>query len=629
MSDSPARVSHKLNGRVQAAVALRGSMLSSPGTVQRTTMTRRRDPYEERPAGRTEPTLGDLSGLDAEQAEPAASFSATAGERLAPAPPPPRHRRTWVVVVLLLLAAVVAVAWINQGRLRGMVPRTALNDVLGRAQQALQQGHLVGSDGSSARELFQAVLAMEPDNDAALKGLQQVGRDLVADADASLRAGQVQQAALQAAQARELLGGGSDLDQLDRRIQAARAPGPATPDLVARAQQALAAGKLGGADGAAALYAEIARADPGSAVARHGLDQVGVALATRAQQALDAHELAAADALIQQLATLQPSNGALPGLRAALTQAQGAAPAGATTAAVAGTAAATAPAPSSPSAPPAPAVDANALAAELDQAQAALRAGRIAGAGDDTALAHYRAALKLDPDNAAARDGLRLVARALTVQANVAIDLHDGARAASLLDQAAALDPDSAQVAAARARLGPPQRGDTAVKMAGDDANAGLAMAAPMELTPQQRAEIADLVRKAKAATQRGDIMMPPGDSAYDLYRSALAINGNDPSALQGMHDLPDQVRARFQGELSAGRLAAANNALADYAALSPNDARHAAMATRLAGAWLDQARQRLAQGDRAGAAQALDRARRLAPNDPRVAELSAQLARS
>lgn len=594
-------------------------------------MTRRRDPYEERPSGRTEPTLGDLSGLDAAEAGPSARFAAAADERLAPASPPPRHRRGWLIVVVLLLAAVVAVAWVNQARLRGMVPRTALNDVLSRAQQALQQGHLVGSDGSSARELFQAVLAMEPDNDAAQKGLQQVGRDLVADADASLRAGKVDQAALQAAQARELLGGGSDLDQLDRRIQAARAPGPATPDLVARAQQALAAGKLDGADGAAALYTEIAHADPGSAVARHGLDQVGVALAVRAQQALAAHDLAAAEALVQQLTSLQPSNGALPALRAALTQAQGAAAAGSAATAVASAAAASAPA-ASPSPPPqaAPAgVDTQALAAELDRGQAALRAGRIAGSGDDTALAHYRAALKLDPDNAAARDGLRLVARALTVQANAAIDLHDGARAASLLDQAAALDPKSAQVAAARARLGPSDQADTAVKTAGDGGNGELAMAAPMELTPQQRAEIADLVRKAKAATRRGDIMMPPGDSAYDLYRSALAINGNDPAALQGMHDLPGQVRARFQDELAAGKLAEAGNTMADYLALVPNDTRHAAMTAQLAGAWFDRARQQLAQGNRVGAAQALDHARRLAPHDPRVAELGAQLAGS
>ena len=49
-------------------------------------------------------------------------------------------------------------------------------------------------------------------------------------------------------------------------------------------------------------------------------------------------------------------------------------------------------------------------------------------------------------------------------------------------------------------------------------------------------------------------------------------------------------------------------------------------MAARLTDAWLDQADQQLAQGDRAGAAQSLDRARKLAPSDPRLANLSARL---
>jgi Flp pilus assembly protein TadD len=52
-------------------------------------------------------------------------------------------------------------------------------------------------------------------------------------------------------------------------------------------------------------------------------------------------------------------------------------------------------------------------------------------------------------------------------------------------------------------------------------------------------------------------------------------------------------------------------------------------MTARLTSAWLDQAEQQLARGDRAGAAQALDRARRLAPGDSRLASLSARLAGS
>ena len=597
-------------------------------------MTRRRDRHEERTQVRTEPTLGDLSSLDAPATGPTAPFFASAQERLSPAPAAAasKHRRGWIVVLVVLLAAVVAVAWVNQTRLRNMVPRTELNDVLGRAQQALQQGRLVGADGTSARELFQAVLTLEPDNDAAHKGLQQVGRALVAGADAALQAGQVERAVYLAAQARELLGGGRDLDQLDRKILAARSPGPATPGLVARAQQALAAGRLDGAEGAASLYREIARADPGSAVARHGLDQVGVALAKRAQLALTAHDMATAEALIQQLAALQPSNGALPALRAAQAQLQMSPAPGSTTAVAAGVlaGASTGAAPALPSPPalsPAPAPDQHALASEIRQGQAALRAGHISGSGDDTALAHFQAALKLDPDNARARAGLRAVAQALTVQANAATDAGATGQAARLLAQASALAPDSTQIAAARARPG--SGGAAPASAFSGTAADAIAMAAPLALTPQQRATITDLVRKARAATQRGDIMMPPGDCAYDLYRSALAIDGNDAAALQGLHDLPGKVEAQFQHALATGDLAVAGDMLANYAALVPDGTRQAALATRLGSAWLDQAQRQLTQGDPAAAAQSLYRARKLAPHDPRLEQLSAQLARS
>jgi hypothetical protein len=68
---------------------------------------------------------------------------------------------------------------------------------------------------------------------------------------------------------------------------------------------------------------------------------------------------------------------------------------------------------------------------------------------------------------------------------------------------------------------------------------------------------------------------------------------------------------------------------LANHAELAPGDAQHADMAARLTSAWLDQAEQQLARGDRAGAAQALDRARKLTPGDARLASLSARLAGS
>ena len=565
-------------------------------------MSGRRDQHDAHPPMRTEPTLGDLDRLDAPRAPapdglPRVAVEARRPHGRATSSARPKTRRGWLVPILLLVViALLAALWINQNRLRGMVPRTDFNTLLTQAQQALQDGRLDGQDGSSARELFQAAAALEPDNDRARDGLRQVGQAMLSQADASLQAGNLSQAAQQATVARELLGGGSDIDRLDHAISSARAGQVHAVDLVDQAQQAFAAGKLAGPDGAGALYRRVLQADPDNAVARHGLDQVGYALAVDARQALDAKDNAKADASIEQLAALQPNNGALPALRALQAQTRK--------------------------------QDNSALAAELKAGQEALRAGRIAGSGDDTALVHFQAVLKLDPDNAQAHAGLGNVAQALTVQASAAIDAGDDLQAEKLLDQAAQLAPKSADLAATRARLG-----STAAAAVPDAGKTTPAVAPTSEpampeavLTPQQSAAVAQLVQRAEQATSHGDIMMPPGDSAYDLYRSALAIDGNNEAAVRGLQALPGKVRQQFEQALAAGKLGQASDMLANLAELAPGDAAQGALGNRLAGAWLDQAEQQLGRGDRIGASQSLLRARKLAPANPRVQDLDARL---
>lgn len=578
-------------------------------------MSERRDQHESRTRERAEPTLGNLDQIDT-HIDVHAGEPATSGEPPRKQAPPGSHgqRRRWIVpAIIIALLVVIGGMWVEQNHLRNLLPRTELNDVLGRAQQALAAGHLDGNDGTSARELFQAAIALEPDNDAARNGLHQVGMAELAQADAALQAGQLDVATQKATEARELLGGGSDVDRLDQMIAAQRNGQVKVSTLVQQAQQAFTAGQYGGEDGAGALYRRVLQASPGNAVASHGLDQVGTALADQARQSLAANDTTGADAAIEQLSSLQPNNAALPGLRAARAQAGQ--------------------------------QDNAALDNALQQGDAALRAGRIDGSGDDTALAHYKAALALSPGNEQATAGLGKVGQALTVQANAAMDAGDFTQAAALLARAQPLAPKSAEIAEARARLqghaagaaphaappSPPASGRLPTASIGAQ---GVAAAVTGNadgtvqptLSPQQSAQLARLLQQAQAAVARGDIMMPPGNCAYDLYRNALAIDGNNATARQGLQNLPQVVQQRLEHDLAAGNLADADAMLDNLGDLAPGNPALPALRQRLASAWMDQAEQQLGQGNTTGAGQALDHARRLAPNQPRVQQLTARL---
>jgi tetratricopeptide (TPR) repeat protein len=566
-------------------------------------MSGNRENHQSDPRGRTEPTLGDIDRLDAPVPAPAPDGlpQVTVEPRVSRAragasPAGTARRGWWLAVLLLVFVALVATVWFKQNELRSMLPRTELNDVLSRAQQALQDGRLDGQDGTSARELYQAAVALEPDNDAARNGLHQVGRAELSQGDAALQAGHLDQAARHAAVARELLGGGSDIDRLDRAIEKARAAHLPTDDLVDRARQAYAAGHLDGEQGAGPLYLQVLRANPGNAVAAHGLNQVGDALAEQARKALDAKRDGEAAALIDRLAALQPNHGALPALRAQLAQQRQ--------------------------------QNSEALDEALKQGRAALAEGRISGAGDDTALAHFKAALALDPDSGEARSGLGRVAQAMIVRANAAIEAGDRSQAAALLDQAAALAPKSADLAAARARIGAADAGTSSAEKAAPAATAepGDAALVSPTLSAAQKEQISQLLQRAQTAAARGDIMLPPGESAYDLYRRALAIDGNNAEARRGLRALPVQVEPQFNQALAAGQLGVATDMLANLAELAPGDPAQGALANRLAGAWLDQADRQLAGGDRAGATQSLNRARKLAPDSARVQDMAVRL---
>ena len=560
-------------------------------------MSGRKDNHDHDHRGRTEPRLGRLDDLDRPAAPvddglPHIVVDEPRRRTGGPTPPPPRRerKRGWLIPVLVLvLIGGVTGLWLQQDRLRNLMPATELNDLLGQANQALAAGKLDGTAGDSARELLEKARDQQPDSDQARDGLRRVGMAEVARADAALSAGNLDEAEAALNVARELLGGGSDVERLTQQLSQARNPQGHTESLIDRAQAAFAAGKFDGDDGAGALYRRVLDADRNNTVAARGLDRVGDALAAQARQAISDNDRPRANALVDRIAILVPGYSDLPSLRASLAETRK--------------------------------QDDQAIATLIQQGNDAMRAGRFTGEGDDTALARFNAALAADPDNAGAKAGLGQVAQALIVQANAALDSNDDAQAAKLLDQATKLAPKSAELAAARARLGggdghaaasvPPAAG----AQAGDDN----APEASLAVSPEQKAKVADLVRRAQAAASRGDIMDPPGDSAYDLYRNALAIDGNDPTARAGLQGLPAQVEKQMQQAVAAGNVKRAEDLYGTLSDLAPGDASQGEMRHRLGSALIDNALQRASSGDRQGAFQSLDHARRYVPDDPRL----------
>lgn len=552
-------------------------------------MIGRNDPASRDPRTRTEPTLGNLDQLDMPPRRPAGDglppLDPDPARRQSPRAPQPRRAWPWALAALVAIVAIGgAWVWTHQNALRADLPRTQLNAILARGDSALAAGKLSGS-ADSARDQYEAALALDPDNEHAIAGLRNVGKAELKLAQGDIGHGKLEDARAALEEARGLLGGDA-VTRTEAALNKAANHGATIEALLDQARAALAANNIEGKGGAADLFHRVLVGDPGNAVARHGMDQVGAAMAAQVQDQLKHNDRAGAQRTLDRLAALLPNFSDLPSLHAAIAQAN---------------------------------QDAQTQRDQhLAQGQADLRAGKITGSDDDNALAQFQAALAMDPGNAQAQAGLGRVAQALIVQANAALDAGHADDAKPLLDAAAKLAPKSADLAAARSRLQAQAQAQTA---AVQNDNGTIAPAQPA-LTPAQTAKVARMVRQADAAARAGELMLPPGDSAYDLYRAALAIDGNNAAAQAGLHALPKIARELFGRALHGGKLDHAGDLLSTLAELSPGDPALGGMGHSLGGAWVARASILADQGRYDDARRALDEARRLTPDDPRINEV-------
>jgi hypothetical protein len=123
-----------------------------------------------------------------------------------------------------------------------------------------------------------------------------------------------------------------------------------------------------------------------------------------------------------------------------------------------------------------------------------------------------------------------------------------------------------------------------------------------------------------------GRLINPPGNSAYDKYRAALAIDGNNQDALNGLNQLPVRARQLFDQYLGEGSLERALGMIEVVRQVSPADSTLVSMSALLASAYLDQAEIQITRNQLEDARRAVTTARSLSPNHPRLGTVEQQL---
>lgn len=583
-----------------------------------------------------EPALGDLSDL-----EPASTraFRVEPDERPRVHARPAREtgrRRLWPLLLLLLLALIGA-AWAFQDQLRGLIPDTTENATLARADAALAARRLSG-DRESALSLYQSVLAEDADNPRALAGVRSVGDTLLADATAKVAGGDLAGARIALDQATAILLGGDAIDLVTQALDAAEKKRVELDPLLERALAAQRAGRLtGGAASAAVLYRRALTLDPTSGIAKRGLADIEAALSARVESALDRRDRAAGTAAIDELARLNPASASLPGLRARL-QALPVASTAASAAADADTTVATVRPPERPAAndpvttlEPEPPAN-RALAELLDTAELLLRDGRIDAPNQPNARALIERALALDRDNPRALALAARIARFHLLAARAALEAGD-------LDAAVARFADAERAGASADEL------DGLAFDIREAEESGIPSRRPLDdgagrVTDGRPApggdtdpRVDDLIARGERALGRGDLLAPPGDSAHDLFRQALALDPDNARARAGFDAIGPRARALFDAAIGAGDLVAAEGFLEAAFDGSSNPRARDGFARDLANAWLDVADRALIDGAPGPAARAIDAARRIDRAHPalplfeqRLAALSARV---
>ncbi|MHB8911161.1 MAG: tetratricopeptide repeat protein [Lysobacter sp.] len=472
----------------------------------------------------------------------------------------------WTGIAIALLALLLV---LRQPLSDWLWPQTRAQQLRADAAQALAQGRLTAADGHGARELYEAALALDPDRTDARAGLARVGEVALAQARRALAERRYADAHRSVALARELAVPTTRVDAVAAALRESEAADAGIERLLQQAAAARAAGSLDGDDSSALrLYQRVLALQPSHTQALEGREDTLADLLQQARQALLRGELAQAAAIVHRARDADPGHADLPGVFSDLSEAS---------------------------------------EQRHRRADADLRRDRLAAALDG-----YRTVLAVDPADAEAGRGLaRLASAYATRSERLAADFRfDEAEAA--LREAQAIGATVPAIAQARQHLARARQSQSRY-------------GSKLPTAERQR-RLRQWLRQAAAAEARGDLLTPPGDSAFDKLRAARAIAPQDPRVLKASARLLPAAKACFEKELRGNRLGRAGECLDARRVLEGESAAVGESRRRLAQRWIAVGNERLGAGEMQAAQAALAAARRLDPAATGLDEFSERL---
>ncbi len=447
-----------------------------------------------------------------------------------------------------------------------------------QAEAALAAGRLTAADGSGARELYAAGMAIDPDRAELQTGLAQVALAAVAQARRAVAEGRFADAHRQLALARSLSAPRAQTEAVAERLREREAAVAGIDGLLADAERARRDGRLDdAADTALPLYQRVLDLQPQNLRALEGREDALSELLQRARADLQRDALADGAAKIAAAARYDRGHIDF--------------------------------------------ADAQTLLAETVErmrrrAESDLRAGRLARAADG--FRQWQVAGQamgqaigqaIGQDQAAAEQALARVADAYAERSRRAAADFRFDEARRELTAAQAIVGDTPALRELRREL---------------ERKTRIAIAKTPSTAERRRARA--LLVEGEAAEARGDWLTPPGDSAYDKLRAARALAPDEPAVKRAAERLLPRVRVCFDDELRDNRLQRARACLDARAALE-GDSRALMQAKRqLALRWLAVGDERIARGEIEGAQAAIDAARALDANTPGLVEFSARV---